>query len=80
MSFKFNGPRQRGSYPDLLMRNYIETMGQQLRQVTPETLLSPKIEACFEEEGRPSIKWSIKSALVGSITHGGERYATNEGE
>jgi uncharacterized protein (TIGR04141 family) len=80
VSFKFNGPRQRGSYPDLLMRNYVEAMGQQLRQVTSETLRNHKIEACFDEEGRPSIKWSLKSALVGSITYEGERYATNEGE
>jgi uncharacterized protein (TIGR04141 family) len=80
VSFKFNGPRQRGSYPDLLMRNYIEAMGPRLAEVTSETLRNHKIEACFEEEGRPSIKWSLKSALVGSITHEGERYATNEGE
>jgi uncharacterized protein (TIGR04141 family) len=80
VSFKFNGPRQRGAFPDLLMRNYVEAMGQQLAQVTSEILKNHKIEARFEEEGRPSIKWSLKSALVGSITHDGERYATNEGE
>jgi uncharacterized protein (TIGR04141 family) len=80
VSFKFTGPRQRGSYPDLLMRNYFEAMGQQLVRATSETLRNHKIEACFDEDGRPNIKWSLKSALVGSITHGGERYATNEGE
>ncbi|WP_342714130.1 TIGR04141 family sporadically distributed protein [Bradyrhizobium sp. B039] len=80
VSFKFIGPRLRGSYPDLLMRNYIEAMGPRIAEVTPEILRNHKIEASLEEDGRPSLKWSLKSALVGSITHEGERYATNEGE
>ena len=50
VSLKFNGPRLRGAYPDLLMRNYIEAMGQQIGQVTSETLKTHKIEACFDEE------------------------------
>jgi uncharacterized protein (TIGR04141 family) len=80
VSFKFAGPRQRGAYPDLLLRNYTEAMGERLAGVTAETLKNHKIEACFEEPGRPSVKRSLKSALVGSTMHEGERYATNEGE
>ncbi|WP_442678329.1 TIGR04141 family sporadically distributed protein [Sphingomonas sp. ASY06-1R] len=79
-SFKFNGPRQRGAYPDLLMRHYTAAMGQNLETVTAETLKQHKIEACFEGDGHPSVRWSIKSALVGSIVHETERYAANEGE
>ncbi len=79
-SFKFNGPRQRGAYPDLLMRHYTEAMGLNLETVTAETLKQHKIEACFEGDGHPGVRWSIKSALVGSIVHEAERYAANEGE
>ena len=80
VSFRFNGPGHVGTFPDLLMRNYVEAMGQRVALVTSDILRKHKIEARFEEQGRHSVKWSLKTALVGSITHNGERYAANEGE
>ncbi|HMI20547.1 MAG TPA: TIGR04141 family sporadically distributed protein [Sphingomonas sp.] len=80
VSYKFVGPGHRGSHPDLLLRHYIEAMGDRLAGLTAETLKDHKIVAIFDDDNRPDSKWSVKSSLVGSIVHDNERYATNEGD
>jgi uncharacterized protein (TIGR04141 family) len=80
VSYKFIGPRLRGTHPDLLLRHYTAAMGDRLAEVTTETLQQHKIVAVFNDDGRPDAKWSVRSSLVGTVIHEGERYATNEGE
>lgn len=80
VSYRFLGPGQRGSHPDLLLRHYVRALGERLKHVTADTLRDHKISAKFEDDNRPEAKWSIQSALVGSLVHENERYAINEGE
>ncbi|MFI5023399.1 MAG: TIGR04141 family sporadically distributed protein [Alphaproteobacteria bacterium] len=80
VAYRFMGPRLRGRYPDLLLRNYIAAMGDRLNDINVETLRDNKIVAVYEDAARPDQKWSIRSALIGSIVHENGRYAINEGE
>lgn len=80
VSYKFAGPGFRGSYPDLLMRHYVQAMGDRLPELTVDTIRKHKIIAEFNDDARPDAKWSIRKALVGSLVHDNERFATNEGE
>lgn len=80
VSFKFIGARKRGTHPDLLLRHYVGALGDRLPQVDAQTLRDHKISAHFDDDARPDAKWSIRSALVGSLVHDNERYAANEGE
>lgn len=80
VAFKFHGPGLRNFFPDLLLRHYIAAMESKgkLATVDAETLNSHKIEAILDED-RPSIKWKIRKALIGSVDINSERFATNEG-
>lgn len=80
VSYKFIGPGLRRTHPDLLLRHYVAAMGNRLQQLTAQTLKDHKIVAIFDEDDRPDAKWSVRASLVGSLVHGQERYATNEGE
>jgi uncharacterized protein (TIGR04141 family) len=80
VAFRFQGPGLRGRYPDLDFMNYTAAVGDKLNEITIQTLRDHKIVAVYEDDGRPDQKWSIRSALVGSIVHDGGRYAINEGE
>ncbi|MGB3318290.1 MAG: TIGR04141 family sporadically distributed protein [Sphingopyxis granuli] len=80
VSFKFIGPRKRGTHPDLLLRHYVVALGDRLPEIDAQTLKDHKISAQFDDDNRPAAKWSIRSALVGSLVHDNERYAANEGE
>ena len=80
VSYRFKGPGLRGAHPDLLLRHYTEAMGDRLPELTAETLRSHRIIAEFEDDARPNAQWPIRSALVGSLIHAGERFAINEGE
>ncbi|HEV7248828.1 MAG TPA: DUF6119 family protein [Shinella sp.] len=80
IAFRFAGPRLRGRFPDLLLRNYVSALGEKIQQVEAQTLKEHKIIAEFENDGRPDQKWTIRKALVGSLVHEGGRYAANEGE
>jgi uncharacterized protein (TIGR04141 family) len=78
ITYRFAGPGLRGSYPDLLLRHYIEALGEKLDQCTAKMLKEHKIVAIFEDDA-PAQKWSVRSSLVGSLVHQDERYAINEG-
>jgi len=80
VSYKFAGPGLRGSHPDLLLRHYVQAMGDRLADLTADTLRTHKIIANFNDDNRPDAKWSVRTSLVGSLVHDGERYAVNEGE
>lgn len=80
VGYKFRGPRLRGHHPDLLLRNYTSALGDRLPELTAQTLRDHKIAAVFEDGARPEQSWTIRTGLVGSVVHGGERYAINEGE
>lgn len=78
VSFRFSGPGLRRAYPDLLLRHYVEAMGASLSGITPRTLSDHKIISEFDDD-RPRMTWSLKKALLGSISRDGERYAINDG-
>ena len=80
VGYKFRGPGLRGHYSDLILRNYMSVLGDRLNQLTSQTLETHRIAAVFEDGVRPERSWSIRSALVGSVVHEGNRYAINEGE
>lgn len=79
VGYKFVGARLRGMYPDLLMANYIAALGDQLDEIEPQTLRDDKI-ASIADDPTKTQKWSIRTALVGSIVYEDGRYAINEGE
>ncbi len=80
VSYKFAGPGLRGSHPDLLLRDYVQAMGDRLGDLTSEILRTHKIVAVFDDDNRPDAKWSVRTSLVGSLVHEAERFAINEGE
>lgn len=79
-AYRFSGPGLRGRYPDLLLRHYTAALGNRLADITIETLKDHKVVAVYDDDARPDQKWSVRSALIGSITYEGGRYAINEGE
>jgi len=80
MAYRFHGPRLRGRHPDLLLRHYVAALGDHRAEITAETLREHKVGAVYEDGTGHELKWSIRSALVGSITHENGLYAINEGE
>lgn len=79
VGYCFVGANVRGQHADLLLRDYITALGDQLAQVTPDILRCHKVRAVYGD-GKPDRNWSIRSALVGSVVHENGRYAINEGE
>ena len=80
IAYQFSGPGLRGRYPDLLLEHYIAALGHKLANIDSQSIKSHKIIAVHEDDFYPDQKWSIRTALVGSIVHDHGRYATNEGE
>lgn len=80
VGYRFRGPRLRGYFPDLLLRNYVSALGARLPALTAQTLRDHRIAAVFEDGARPEQSWPIRTGLVGSIVQDGFRYAINEGE
>jgi uncharacterized protein (TIGR04141 family) len=80
VSYRFRGPALRGGHPDLLLRHYIQAMGERLPELTAEILRNHRIVAEFEEETKPNAQWPVRSALIGSLIYDNERFAINEGE
>ena len=78
VSFRFSGPRLTRSYPDLLLRHYVEAMGDSIRGITTRTLGDHKIISEFDDD-RPNMIWPLKKALLGSVSRDEERYAINDG-
>lgn len=79
-AYKFAGPRYRNRHPDLLLRHYVQALGEELPNITEDTLRSHKIIAVYDDDGKPDVKWSIRKALIGSVIHDDARYAINEAE
>jgi uncharacterized protein (TIGR04141 family) len=79
VAYKFQGPRLQGRFPDLLLRHYVASLGDKLAGLTTQILRDHKIVAVYED-GRPNQKSSVRTALVGSVTHNGGQYAINGGE
>ncbi len=79
VSFRFAGPGLRRAYPDLLLRHYTEALGGDLAAISINTLSSHKIISEFDDD-RPNMTWSLKKALLGSLSRNGERYAINDGQ
>ena len=79
VGYKFIGPRLRGHYPDLTLRNYVSALGNKLANLDTQMLRSHSVAAVYEDGVRPPQRWAIRSALVGSIVHNEKRYAINEG-
>ncbi len=80
VSYRFAGPRLRGRFPDLLMRNYVAALGFKIEEVDAQVLKEHKIIAEFENDARPDQAWTIRKSIIGSLVHEGGRYAVNEGE
>lgn len=80
VGYKFVGPRIGRFFPDLVLINYIDSLGSNLKNLSSKILKSHQISAVFLDGSLPEQKWSIRSSLVGSIVHENERYAINEGE
>ena len=79
VAYKFVGPRLRGRHPDLLLRNYTEALGDKLDGLNIDTLYDHKVVAVYDDDAKPDRKWSIRTALVGSLVMDNGRYAVNEG-
>ncbi len=81
IAFKFHGPGLRHYFADLLLRHYVAAMESKgkLSTLDADTLDSHKIEAILDED-RPSIKWKLRKALIGSVDINSERFAINEGK
>ena len=79
--YGFKGPGLTKRFPDLLMANYREALGDGLKSIDVETISKKhKVFAEFNNDIGGSKEWSIKKSLVGSVTHQGGLYAVSEGE
>ena len=75
------GPGLKGRFPDLLMSHYRDALGAKLGTLDAATISRKHgIVAEFNSSVGHKKQWSIKKALIGSITHEGGLYAISEGE
>lgn len=80
ISFRFKGPGRRGSYADLLLRNYYEAMGDNIKNFDVSDLRKHHIVATYAGPAKIQKPCSLRNALIGSLQHGGGLYAINDGE
>lgn len=80
VAFKFRGLNLRGSFPNLTIQNYQDALGSDLDALNVDRLRKDHVVAVFEADDRPNRAWTIRSALVGSISYRRGRYAINDGE
>ncbi|MGL4960495.1 MAG: DUF6119 family protein [Inquilinus sp.] len=80
VAFRFRGINLRGTYPNLTIKNYQDSLGEELGTLSVDRLRKDRVVAVFDSNDRPERSWSIRSALVGSIALRGGRYAINDGE
>lgn len=79
--YGFKGLRIQRRYPDLLMENYRTELGDSVDTLNVDKITSKHgVFADFANDAMPNKSWSIKKALIGSITENGGLYAVNEGE
>ncbi|WP_300054897.1 TIGR04141 family sporadically distributed protein [uncultured Roseobacter sp.] len=68
-------------YPDLLMANYKQAIGDDLENLTVEAIArNHGVIAEFSNDAQAKKRWSIKRALIGSVVLEGGLYAISEGE
>ncbi len=78
--FGLYGPGLKGRFPDLLMSNYQDALGDKLADINVEALRKHGVVAEFNNDIGAKKRWSVKKALVGSVVLDGGLYAINEGE
>lgn len=79
--YKFSGLNSRKFFPDLLMSNYRDALGEKVEALDVESIVSRHgISAEFNNDAMVTQNCSIKKALIGSIVLDDGLYATNEGE
>ena len=75
------GPGLQKRFPDLLMSNYRDAVGDKLNELTVEKITSKHgVFAEFNNDAASKKKWSIKKSLIGSVVVGDGLYAISEGE
>jgi len=75
------GPGLKGRFPDLMMSNYIDALGSELKNIDIDTITTKHgVFAEFNNDAHSKTSWSIKKALIGSLTLDSGLYAINEGE
>ncbi len=78
-TFRFEKAGFSEYHPDLSLDLYRDELGDELAALTAEDIKKHRI-AAYSDGGDVQIdSWSVRHALVGSITYGEERYALNEG-
>lgn len=65
-----------GRYPDLLLANYREALGDKISSLDAEAISNKHgLIAEFDNDASSKKKWSIKKALIGSVEVDGGLYA-----
>lgn len=79
--FGIKGSGLQERFPDLLLSHYREAMQKKLTDLDSDTILNKHgIIAEFNNDIAAKKGWSIKKALIGSISYQGGMYAISEGE
>ncbi len=78
-SFRFEHAGFSKFYPDLSVELYSTELGSRLAKLTLDDLKKHTVAAYAENDNTPFQRWSVRSALIGSLVYKGERYALNEG-
>ncbi|WOF72782.1 TIGR04141 family sporadically distributed protein [Parvibaculaceae bacterium PLY_AMNH_Bact1] len=79
--FGFKGPRLAGRFPDLLMSNYRDALGDKIEELDVDVIASKHgVIAEFNNDAAVKKIWSIKKALIGSVFYKGGLYAISEGD
>jgi len=79
-SYGFVGPGLKGRFPDLMLDHYRNALGENLDNLDIDAISKRHgIIAEFDGDPPAQTRFSIKRALVGSISKNGVLYAANEG-
>lgn len=79
--YGFCGLRVQRRFPDLLMANYREELGDDIVKLDLDCLLDKHgVFAEFANDAMVKKRWSLKKALIGSVVIDGGLYAISEGE
>ncbi len=80
--YKFVGFRSTESFPELLLSDYREALGEEkLKDLNPKIITSKHtIVANLSNDNIPPRKFSIKNALIGTVVLEGGLYAIYEGQ
>jgi uncharacterized protein (TIGR04141 family) len=79
-TFRFEKIGASEFHADLSLDLYRDSLGDKLDDLTINDLGHHRIAAYRASEDRLIDDWPIKTALIGSLVHDGDRYALNEGQ